>query len=110
MPVLTSPVKKWPGTVTVPEALTFEQYHAWTLAIRQVRELGETPPIAEVDACFVPAILAVVREWDIPALADFVAAGNLPAAPRQSSNKLIGWLVGAISALITEADEEDPKG
>jgi len=107
--VLSCPVKKWPGSVVLPVALTFEQYSAWTAAIQRVKALGDSPAFVEVDAAFVPAIMAIVAEWRIPALASFTDNGTLPAAPRLSSNKLIAWLVGAISKLVSEADEEDPK-
>lgn len=109
MPVLPSPVKKWPGSVVLPDALTFEQYRAWADAVRAVKALGSEALVADVDAAFVPAIMACVAEWRIPALASLTDAGTLPAAPRQSSNKLIAWLVGLISKLVSEADEEDPK-
>ena len=109
MVVIASPVKKWPGSVVLPDGLTYDQLHAWEKAIGQYKALGDAPAVSAANEAFVPAILAIVAEWRIPAIAAFTDAGQLPAAPLPSAHKLHAWLIGAINRLVTEADDEDPK-
>lgn len=106
---LPCPVKKWPGSVVLPDGLTYPQLRAWDQAIERYSALGEKPRIVDINEAFAPGLLAVVAEWRIPAIASFTDAGQLPAAPLPLVQKLNTWLVAEINRLVTEADDEDPK-
>ena len=48
--VITSPVKRWPGSVTLADPLTFPQYAAWRNALDEVLLLAPPDPDAEEGA------------------------------------------------------------
>jgi hypothetical protein len=106
--VIVSPVAKWPGSVTLAEPMTFEQYLRWKQTITTASALiqDDKVPWDEYDATIAPGIVACVERFDLAGLPEHPA--TLPATPRVSSHRLVGWLLREISALITE-DEEVPK-
>jgi hypothetical protein len=99
--IITSPVKRFPGTVTIADPLTYPQYFAFTEAMRTVTKDDD---IAHQEAMALPGILKCVEAWDIP-VALPVTVDNFPSTPRQSVNRLLGWLIGEITRLIYEADD-----
>lgn len=123
---IQSPVKRWPGTVTIPEYLTIPQAMAFEDAINNAKELlpEVTPVIIGEDNKFpeltkeqkeyvdvklssswanavLPGILACVSEWNLEGL----DKDNFPATPKVSRIELISWLMGEISKLYNEADK-----
>lgn len=103
--VVTSPVKRWPGTVTLAEPLSFPQFAAWNEAAIAAQAVIERKGYQhEFDAAMLPAIRACVEAWDLTGpgapTRDFY-----PATPRRASEALTAWLIGEISRIATEADE-----
>jgi hypothetical protein len=103
--VLTSPVKKWPGTVTLADPLTWEQIIAWQDAVKDAQQhRGDNLRFL---AAMRPGLVACVEKWELknftPPPAPF------PATPTDSSGKLLVWLVREIGAIANEVGEEDPK-
>lgn len=123
---IQSPVKRWPGTVTIPEYLTIPQAMAFEDAINNAKDLlpEVTPVIIGEDNKFpeltkeqkeyvdvklssswanavLPGILACVNEWNLEGL----DKDNFPATPKVSRIELLSWLMGEISKLYNEADE-----
>jgi len=123
---LTSPVKRWPGTVTLPDYLTIPQAMAWEEAFNNSKDLLPeiTPVIIGLDNkipeltkeqkdyvdkkfssawanAILPGIMACVTEWNLEGL----DKDNFPATPKQSRIELISWLITEISKLYKEADE-----
>jgi hypothetical protein len=108
--VITSPVKRFSGTVTLADPLTFPQYKAWQAAARLANEAinsGTATP-GDVDALLVPGVLACVEAWHLERFPAPVGVENFPATPRKASGQLLGWLVREITAL-TQGEDEDPK-
>lgn len=103
--VITSPVKKWPGTVTLADPLSFPQYLAWRDALRAARdyltEAGDAAQQDEYDLRLLPGIVGCVEKWG---LTDF-NPNPFPATPRIASAKLIVWLVNEMAAIVNEADD-----
>ena len=106
--VIESPVKKWPGSVTLSDPMSFEQYLTWKQTINAAHDLvkDNEVPWDEYDAAISPGIIACVEKWALQGLPE--KPEKMPANPRVSSHKLIHWLIGEITALIQE-DEEVPK-
>ena len=103
---ITSPVKRYPGTVVLSDPLTFPQTFAFEDAINAVGEARETGSIARIRYALLPGILACVEEWHIGGgFPDRPALDNFPSSPRQSSAELIEWLIGEIGDLYREADD-----
>jgi hypothetical protein len=103
--VITSPVEKWPGTVTLSDPLTFEQAIAVEKAFDAVRELGEGVSHTEQDLALIPAVVACVELWKLEGLSERVTVDTFPATPRRSSARLIAWLVTEIGKLFAESEE-----
>jgi hypothetical protein len=101
--VIPSPVKKWPGTVTLADPLTFPQYIAWRDALQAAQPLRDDY-LRYCDA-LVPGLLACVEKWELQGF----SAPPWPATPRDSSDKLLAWLVREIGAVANEVGEDDPK-
>ena len=104
--IITSPVTKWPGTVTLPDWLSFQQEAAWEEVIEGLegeQVLGLAAK-AKSALLFVPVITGIVQSWDLGG--GFPCPPTLdtwPATPKISSALLLAWLIGEISAMHNEA-------
>jgi len=106
--VITSNVKRWPGTVTLSDPLTFPQVIAFQDAIDAASELGSSVTVSKYNQALLPGILECVEAWDLGNFPDPVGEDNFPATPRTASASLIGWLVTEIVVLFGES-EPDPN-
>lgn len=102
---ITSPVKRYPGTVTLSDPLTFPQAFAFEDALEAVKEARETGSPARIRFALLPGIIACVEEWHLDGFPSKPTLDTFPSTPRKSSAEIIDWLVGEISALYREADE-----
>ncbi len=110
--ILTSPVKRFSGTVELSDPLTFPQYMAWSKAVQAASEqrdkltaitVGYDDIVTEV---MLPAILQCIEAWHIAGVPEKPTVETFPATPRMSAGRLIAWLAGEIGAVISEEDEE----
>lgn len=99
--VITSPVKRWPGSVTLADPLTFPQFIAWRDAVRAASE--HRGDLLRYSEALLPGVRACVEKWE---LANF-KPDPFPATPRQSSDRLLAWLVREINAIASAGDDED---
>lgn len=99
--VITSPVKRWPGTVTLPDYLDYSQAQAFGEAVEAAQALGETTAL-RYRATMLPGLLACVQAWELGGGFD---PARFPATPAQSAARLFAWLAGEVSALFSEADD-----
>ncbi len=91
--VITSPVKKWAGTVTIADPLTIPQAEQIenALGIDEAQEEGKRVWLTVNDKKMLPAIFACVEAWNLQGL-EGVTIDTFPASPRSTSHKLIDWL------------------
>ena len=99
--VITSPVKRWPGTVILSDPLTFPQVFAVEDMFKAREELDEKASINRVNHVMLPGITACVEEWHL----DNFTVDPFPATPLKSVTELIAWLVEEIAVLFQEAEE-----
>jgi hypothetical protein len=102
--VLTSPIKRFPGTVTISDPLTLPQVIAFERSINADKALDKTVSVGEHNLVLLPGMCACVEEWHLDGLGQLTPE-TFPGTPRGSSIHLIIWLVNAISDLYREADE-----
>jgi hypothetical protein len=103
--VITSPVKKWPGSVTLADPLTLPQATAFEDALDIARaEENKDLTRAKIAGMLLPGICACVEKWDLEGL-EIITPENYPASPKLSSALLLSWLMGEITSLFKEADE-----
>lgn len=103
--VIVSPVKRFSGTVTLSDPLTFPQVIGLEESFARRSELGDDPTFAQAVYALLPGLLPCVEKWELSGFPATVAADNFPATPRDSVARLIAWLVKEVSALYKEAEE-----
>jgi hypothetical protein len=102
--VVTSPVKRFPGTVTLSDPLNYPQVITLEEAISEAGKLSE-PTQAAYNYTLLPGVLKCVEVWSLEGFPASVTADTFPATPRVPSAELLGWLIGEVVALYREADE-----
>jgi len=112
--VIVSPVRRWPGTVTLYDTLTFPQYFAVKEAIERVDELrananGRQLDITELHREWVPAICKCVQQWELVNFPVPVSVETFPAAPLRSAVPLTDWLIRELTQAVL-GEEEVPNG
>ena len=102
---IVSPVKKWPGSVTISDPLNISQAMAFEEAINGAKDSGN-PNFTSAAYCHVllPGIFACVEKWELDGL-EGVTPDTFPGTPKIASASLIAWLTTEISKLYREADE-----
>ena len=97
---ITSPVKKFPGTVVLADPLTFDQLFAFMDAVEMAR--GQEG--ARVNYAALPGILACVEAWHLVGIPEGVTLETFPATPPVSIARLVAWLVEELSKAFDEAE------
>jgi hypothetical protein len=91
---ITSPSKRWTGTVTLAEPLFLPQAEAIDMALQAPPGYEEkaTIPYTALDKWHFPAILACVEKWNLAGFPDPVTIETIPMTPRPESHALIEWI------------------
>lgn len=100
---ITSPVKRFSGSVVLPDALTYPQLMAWEQALAAAQ--GDGKSNTEAWSQLLPGILACVSEWHIAGMPERPTPETFPATPRASALKLLAWLMGEIQTTIKAEDD-----
>lgn len=112
MRIIQSPSSLWPGTITLPNWLTFEQDAAWREAIEAVTAQREE--LTRLDAAidphlarlYFPAIGMIVQEWNLGGGFPCPPTGDtFPATPKEQSAILLVTIISAIDALYSDASD-----
>ena len=106
--IVQSPVKRWPGTVTLSDPLTFPQALAVEDALEAAKELGEEASQRRQNYTVLPGLLGCVEKWDLDGFVENPTADTFPSTPAIASAELIGWLIEEVISLYYEA-EPDPN-
>jgi hypothetical protein len=111
---ITSPVKRYPGEVVLPDFLTLPQLIAFEKAIAAAEALRESGTMAEHRYALLPGLCACVSEWrlmDARTGADLGAltADTFPASPRDAAANLMTWLIGEIAAMNRDDEDDRPN-
>lgn len=106
--VITSPVKKFPGTVTLSDPLTFPQVFAVEDALDKSIEVDSAFASSRARYAVLPAIIECVEKWELEGIPENVTVETFPATPPTSTARLIAWLINEIVELFKEA-EPDPN-
>jgi hypothetical protein len=105
--VITSPVKRWPGTVTLKTTLTLPEAEA----INETREVfrswaeGAKVTFFSLDKPRIPSIIACVEKWELADFPETPTLSNFPMSPEQSRHKLIEWIWNEIKSVYDEEEE-----
>jgi hypothetical protein len=99
---ITSPVKRWPGTVTISEPLTMPQYTAWIEAATKAEAEEKT---MLKSTCYLPGVIACVEKWELAGFPESVTVDTFPATPVKSSMLLLIAIVNAVWEVVNAEDE-----
>ena len=107
--LITSPVKRFPGTVTLAEPLTFPMFFAWKQALEAAKEIiTANGTQAEFDRAMLPGICACVEKWELENFPPMVRPETFPATKRRNSTTLIAWVIKEIGEVVM-GEEEIPN-
>jgi hypothetical protein len=99
--VITSPVQRFPGTVTLPDFLTFPQAIAWEEASREAEALKKDGAVAARSIqAWTKGITAVVQEWNLTGF----SVEPFQSTPRAEVVRLCSWLIDEITRLYEDTD------
>jgi predicted DNA-binding transcriptional regulator AlpA len=118
MKIITSPVPHFPGTVGLPDYLSFPQEAKWRRAVSEaidvIKEIrgddGEKVRYVDIAADagvvekMMPTILALVSEWKIDGIPETPTVDTFPATPALSALRLVAWIIAEIDAMHEEAN------
>lgn len=105
--VIKSPVKKFKGSVTLSEPLSFPQVIAFQDAIEAASKL-ENITWQRLRFTLLPGILACVEKVEISGIDEAPTVDSFPATPLKECGELVDWLREEITSLLTD-EEESPK-
>jgi hypothetical protein len=96
--VITSPLPRYPGSVTLADPLTLAQVELFEVALQPLPNVPEDARIllTVIDKPRIPAILACVEKWELSNLPESVTIETFPMSPRKASHELIAWLFNEI--------------
>ena len=93
--VITSPVQRWAGTVTIADPLTLTQAAVIEDAISGYEPTEGNVKIIDLrinDEKRLPAVFACVEKWELSNFPEIVTLTNYPASPRLLSSNLAAWI------------------
>lgn len=99
--ILTSPIPKFPGTVTLPDEWTWEQLIEWEAGISAAAEEKRTVALIAAEG---PLVLRMAESFQIAGLPEHPE--KFPTRPLTPVAQLIGWLVGEITKRVYGDDEQ----
>lgn len=107
--IITSPVKRFPGTIKLQDPLYYPQAMAMRNAIEAARELGDNAQIIDYNHAMMPGVFACVEEWNITGVDKHPTPDTFPVTPSKSAGELTAWLISSVVGLYQEAEDEIPK-
>jgi hypothetical protein len=96
--IIPSPIKRFPGSVTIADPLTLPQVEAIEAGLELPKDTDGDGRVffTVLDKNQLPAVLACVEKWELQNFPDPLTADNFPFSPRKDSHDLIVWLFGEI--------------
>ena len=91
---ITSPVKRWAGTVTIADPLTIPQAQAIEAGLEKPEQVDgkDTIWVSQLDVMRLPAVMVCVEKWELAGFPEVVTLETFPASPRGDSHKLADWI------------------
>ena len=103
--VITSPVKRFSGTVTLQDPLYYPQDMAMREALAAAKALGQEATLLEYNHAMLAGILKCVEECNLKDVLPHPTADTFPTTPGESATRLTAWLIAEVVKLYQEGDE-----
>lgn len=98
---IASPVKKWPGSVTLQDPMLFPAYMQLKACLDDAQIVDDA---AQKMSVTLPGICVCVEKWELKDLGQ-ITPETFPASPLKASAELFAWLMGEVMGLLMEAEE-----
>ena len=98
--IITSPVEKFPGTVTLYDPVPFPAYVTWQKALRKSKEINNSGD-AEAQMLMFEGVAAMVEKCDLVGFDTSAPTAN----PLNDTLKLLAWLVTEIGNVLNAVDD-----
>ena len=107
--IITSPVKRYPGTVRLSDPLTYPQTFAVEDAISAAKEVKDGATQDRLRYILLDGVLPCVEEWHLEGVPTYPTRDTFPNTPKLAAAQLVNWLVGEIMALYQDAETPIPN-
>lgn len=88
---VTSPLKSFPGTVTLPDGYTFPQIIAFDKALDEALRGDKSK--SEQWYALLRGLIPCVESWALEGVPEHPTPETFPATPRAEAHKLVSWLL-----------------
>jgi len=103
--IVTSPVKRFTGTVTFSQPLNYDQYISWSTANEALGRSAEAGKVSPEDERTIwRALYPCVEAWNITNW-NVTGVAEIPSSPRTPVISLLFWLVHELTVILTEDDD-----
>jgi hypothetical protein len=112
---VTSKIKRFPGTVTLRDPMTYDLVAKWEEAIQiiQSSSTGKAEKYALIERTLFPLFVELVEKWELTNVLPGVTRENFPnATPGTSAasiHALIGWLMNECQSIYDGNEDSDPN-
>ena len=97
MGVITSPVKRYPGTVELPDAFSWDQLARWAMDITSIPT--DAPVLAGVKYQL-EALCNLGLTWHLAGIVEKPTIADIPTKPLTAAVELAGWLMREVGRAI----------
>lgn len=105
MAVITSPVKRYPGTVELPDAFSWDQLARWATDISAIPDTAPTLAMVKYQ---LEAVCNLGLTWHLAGIAESPSISDIPTKPLIPAVELAGWLMREVGRAIY-AEEGSPN-
>jgi hypothetical protein len=102
--ILSSPVKKHPGTVTL-KPLVLPLFFKWQDSFLGQEQTNSTRRLMN----YVPVICDCVEKWELKGFPAEVTSENWPAEDIKSKMEVVTWLIGELSDRFFGTGDSNPN-
>ena len=101
MGAITSPVKRYPGTVELPDAFSWDQLAQWATDIDAIPDNAPVPVMLRAQ---LQAICNLGLSWHLAGIVERPQLTDIPTKPLMAAVELAGWLMREIGRAIYVED------
>lgn len=105
---VTSPIKRFSGSVTLADPMTLPQAEAISEVHRYFfdnrKQKGEYISLLDLDKPRITALLVCVEKWELQGISNGVTLETFPMSPDKTRHKLVDWLWLEVNKIFDEED------
>ena len=111
--VIESPVKRFKGTVTLRDPMTFDLVAKWEEALQVIQTADKESRFAVIQRTLYPLMIGMVETWELTNIISPVTVENFPNASAGTSaasiHHLTAWLINECQKIYNGNEDSDPN-